>query len=440
MHIPRSLTRLTALALGLLVVLPPLSAQALSRKQRVSAVTAPALLVPEEHPAASYQQAVQQLTALGYDSQAIRTLWERLGSDLLLFAETGVLTEDAAAYLLLPNSRMDRLERYLAYAQAAPELTAEEVVLQVNIGLDSPFYQQVSLCVEPDSLTVLVNKYNALPDTYAPELVALGPQYGVGSLRPEAAQAFTAMADAAQVDGISLRSVSAYRSYSTQASLYRRYVSQSGEALADTFSARAGYSEHQTGLALDINVARTSAHFEDTAEFAWLQEHCAQYGFILRYPEGKTGITGYRFEPWHYRYVGQEIAQICMSQGLTYEEYLAGQATPAQSPTLLLQGQELEVDTLLLSGSLYLSPAQLCPALGWSVQQRQNQLELSQGSQALTLVPGRCVLRDGKSLRLSSPALWLENTLYLTLDDLSALLGLDTTSTAQGIELCGPPV
>ena len=91
----------------------------------------------------------------------------------------------------------------------------------------------------------------------------------------------------------------------------------------DTFSARPGHSEHQTGLALDINVASSSAHFENTPAFAWLKEHCAQYGFILRYDQGKEDITGYRFEPWHYRYVGVETAQAVMEQGLAYEEYLA---------------------------------------------------------------------------------------------------------------------
>ena len=90
-----------------------------------------------------------------------------------------------------------------------------------------------------------------------------------------------------------------------------------------SYSARAGHSEHQTGLALDINTASTQAHFENTRAYAWLQTHCAQYGFLLRYPKGKEAVTGYRFEPWHYRYVGAEIAGACMSQGITYEEYLA---------------------------------------------------------------------------------------------------------------------
>ena len=90
----------------------------------------------------------------------------------------------------------------------------------------------------------------------------------------------------------------------------------------DTFSARPGYSEHQTGLALDINVARISAHFEDTAEFAWLQEHCAEYGFIKRYPTRKLLLTGWD-EPWHYRYVGKEAATFIMEQGICYEEFYA---------------------------------------------------------------------------------------------------------------------
>lgn len=148
------------------------------------------------------------------------------------------------------------------------------------------------------------------------------------------------MADAAKADGVSLRSVSAYRSYQTQQGLYNHYVSIDGKANAERYSARPGYSEHQTGLALDINTASISAHFENTAEYAWLQANCAKFGFMLRYPQEKESITGYRYEPWHYRYVGQAIAQTCMDQGLTYEEYLAAQTQPGenQAPALFWAG------------------------------------------------------------------------------------------------------
>lgn len=233
------------------------------------------------------------------------------------------ITQFLSPYQLLQNGVPELEERYHAWAAANPQLSHEQVVLEVNIGLDKEFYEDTDLVSQPDSLTALVNKYHALPEDYAPQVEALGYPYGSGSLRPEAAAAFRAMADAARADGIYLQSVSAYRSYARQESVYNRYLRQDTQASVDSYSARPGFSEHQTALALDINTASLSAHFENTPAYAWLVEHCAEYGFILRYPQGKEDITGYRFEPWHYRYVGTEIAQACMSQELTFEEYLA---------------------------------------------------------------------------------------------------------------------
>ena len=88
----------------------------------------------------------------------------------------------------------------------------------------------------------------------------------------------------------------------------------------DRFSARPGFSEHQTGLALDINAASSRAGFEATPAFAWLKEHCAQYGFILRYPEGEEAVTGIDYESWHFRYVGKEAAEYLHEQGMLLEE------------------------------------------------------------------------------------------------------------------------
>ena len=421
MPIPRLFSRLAALTLGLTLIFPPVSVQAASAKLKMEAQTAPSPVTAPYIDTAAYLQTARHLRQLGCDTQTLYSLWNRFGQQMDRLLNSGTLTEETLLFLLPDNSQGDLLDRYLAYGQLNPELSAQEIVTQVNMGLDFPFYQNISLCPQPDSLTVLVNKYNQLPGDYVPQLEPLGSQYGKGSLHPQAAQAFRQMADAAAADGLRLQSVSAYRSYSTQTGLYRNYVNQSGQTTADTFSAQAGHSEHQTGLALDINVARTSAHFENTAEFSWLQEHCAQFGFILRYPQDKDAITGYRFEPWHYRYVGTEIAQICMEQNLTYEEYLA--ALPSNpAPAVEWLDQEYTVDGLLMGGSLYLSPARLCPALGWSVQQRQNGLQLSGNGQTLLLVPGFCVLKDGTLHRLSLPALLLENTLFLSSADLSYLL------------------
>lgn len=227
------------------------------------------------------------------------------------------------ALLALPNARTSRLDRYCAWREAHPEDTMELAVLSVNTDLDLTFYSAVSEVTDPSDLGALVNKHYALPAGYVPELEALGAGYGSGSLRPEAAQAFRDMADAARAEGVSLRSVSAYRSYGRQKNTYDNYLKQYRQSVVDTFSARPGHSEHQTGLALDINVASSKARFERTPAFAWLKAHCAEYGFILRYDQGKEAVTGYRFEPWHYRYVGVDTAKAVMEQGLCYEEYLA---------------------------------------------------------------------------------------------------------------------
>ena len=271
------------------------------------------------------KRAAELLREVGLDKQQREALTVRMGEDtsLLRLLEQEELTRADLVYLALPNGRSDRLDRYSAWAADHPEDAAETVVLQVNMDKDQDFYSLIWEVADPASLTVMVNKHYTLPAGYVPELEALGSRYGGGSMRPEAAAAFRTMADAARTDGVTLRNVSAYRSYATQKSTYNRWLSMYKRATVDTFSARPGHSEHQTGLALDINVASTKAHFENTPAFAWLKEHCAEYGFILRYNQGQESITGYRFEPWHYRYVGEEIAAVIMEQGISYEEYVA---------------------------------------------------------------------------------------------------------------------
>ena len=155
---------------------------------------------------------------------------------------------------------------------------------------------------------LVVNKSYPLPEDYNP------------GEDPEASAALYAMFAAAAEDGCNMYVVSGFRSYETQAWLYNSYVQRDGIAAADRYSARPGYSEHQTGLAFDIN--DTSDLFASTREARWLAENAYKYGFILRYPEGKEHITGYMFEPWHYRYVGIENARRIYESGLTIEEYL----------------------------------------------------------------------------------------------------------------------
>lgn len=441
MHFSRPIFRLLAGTLGFFLVLTPATALALPRDlgQLVPAATATSPLLHETDPSASYRAAVQRLAALGINQGMTDTLWNRLGPSLSAQLDSGALTAQQLNYCILPHFRQERIARYVAYAHTYPELTAEEVVSQVNMDLDRDFFEDVIEILDPTDPLVLVNKHRVLPQFYIPELVALDPAYGLGSLTSEAADAFVQMADAARADGIFLHSVSAYRSYTTQTNIYRRYVSQFGQAQADAFSARPGYSEHQTGLALDINIAQSSALFEATEEFAWLQAHCAQFGFLLRYPKDKESITGYSFEPWHYRYVGTEIAGVCTDQELTLEEYISRQSVPGlyQVPDLYYEENPLNLGhgALLLDDIPYLSPVKLAAALDWQMEETENSLVLSDGQHHLSFTVGRRCVRDGMLMRLSSPAVKLGGELYLSLPDLCAAFNLELTATAQGLEL-----
>ena len=155
---------------------------------------------------------------------------------------------------------------------------------------------------------LLANKTYSLPEDYNP-----------GGLLAECQDAFALMQGDAAARGLNIYISSGFRSYYSQKSIYNRYVSRDGRALADTYSARPGHSEHQTGLAIDLNTITQS--FGRTKEGRWVAENCHRYGFILRYPEGKAHITGYRFEPWHLRYVGIEKATRIAQSGLSLEEY-----------------------------------------------------------------------------------------------------------------------
>ena len=152
--------------------------------------------------------------------------------------------------------------------------------------------------------------------------------YGNG-LTGNTSSAFKEMQAAAKLAGIDLYIGSGYRSYNTQKSLYNNYVKRDGKNAADTYSARPGYSEHQTGLAIDIcshdlKKACVNSNFNNSAPANWLKDNAQYYGFILRYPNGKSGETGYKYESWHYRYVGKDLAGKLYNGGdwITLESYL----------------------------------------------------------------------------------------------------------------------
>ena len=225
------------------------------------------------------------------------------------------------------NFYPERFQRYINLHNCKPSYTIQEVLYRVNLGLDYPFYENITTIEHPYELLVLVNKYYKLPSGFKQfNLVNMKKEYTVNDgkeylLESGAYNKFVQMSNAAKKDGLTLKVISAYRTESYQAGLYNNKLRSTGIVNADNYSARPGHSEHQTGLAVDIN--STSDSFENTAEFRWLQKHAHEYGYIMRYHKGKEWITGYAYEPWHYRYVGLDAAKIIHEEGITYEEYYA---------------------------------------------------------------------------------------------------------------------
>ncbi len=194
------------------------------------------------------------------------------------------------------------------------------------------FNKQAHSLTDPNSIWVVINKDRPLPDGWAPADLAV-PNVKLSAsvnaepmhLRQPAVEALETLFTAAIKANASLMLFSGYRSQALQASLYNSYVKRDGQAAADRYSARPRYSEHQTGLAADVAPADGSCTaeqcFANTTAGKWLAAHSYQYGFIIRYQEGKESLTGYEYEPWHIRYVGKTLALELHKRGETLEQF-----------------------------------------------------------------------------------------------------------------------
>lgn len=232
--------------------------------------------------------------------------------------------------------------------QAAPEDTVpvedkqkptEETQESPDPKLESQFFNEIeevdgrSIIQNPLNILSLVNKQFALPDYYAPEdLVRPNVPFSFGNLdieksymRKEAAKHLEIMIEAAQKEDLEIFAVSGYRSYERQKSVFDAKVSQAGVVAASEVVAVPGNSEHQTGLAMDVSSHSVNLElieeFGETVEGKWLANNAHKFGFIVRYPKGKEDITGYQYEPWHFRYVGVQAATVIFENELTLEEY-----------------------------------------------------------------------------------------------------------------------
>ena len=281
---------------------------------------------------------INKLLDLGYKNKDINAFYEKVPKSIDVIT-SNEYDKNIINYISLDYFKEENLDRYIKYdfidTNSVYDTTIlrekynyEDTVTFVNAYLDKDYYSNdIPLSKdEASKLDVIVNKYYKLDKDYEPEdLTVINSKFASGTqkLRKEAAGKFEKMASAMLKENLKIYAGSTYRSYSYQEGLYNRYVKKDGFKEAETYSARAGYSEHQLGLAVDIVNGKWNYLSEGDKEYTWLINNSYKYGFILRYPHESEYITGYVFEDWHFRYLGIDLATKVHESKLTYDEYIA---------------------------------------------------------------------------------------------------------------------
>lgn len=257
----------------------------------------------------------RRLQASDETEAAAKAEWSSSDSSIAAVSADGTITAVAAgsctvtAALLSDSSVTGVVKITVLPAQTeAPKQTDAPAKTEAPVATPAPTEPVASQSPTYINGILIANKTYTLPSSYNP------------GVDPEAKAMFDKMQKAAAAEGLNIYIGSGFRSYDYQVKIYNSMVKAYGKEYADRVSARPGHSEHQTGLAFDLNSINQS--FADTKESAWVNAHAHEYGFIIRYPKGKESITGYNYEPWHLRYLGLENAQKVYNSGLTLEEYL----------------------------------------------------------------------------------------------------------------------
>lgn len=277
----------------------------------------------------------EHLLEMGDSGSAVRKLQEQLkelGYDLDVDGEYGMITRWYVKDVQQQSGLSGDGSYDTATEDALKKTLNGELTLEPGQGIHLRLPDRV--VTNPEDLLALVNKTRALPDDYVPEelvepavpLYFQGENLPHNKMRRVAAEALEALFQRAEQEGLALVARSGYRSFETQKAVFARNEERKGTELANQYSARAGESEHQTGLVMDVTSPAVNhelvTEFVVTKEGQWLEDHAADFGFIIRYPQGKEDVTGYQFEPWHLRYVGKEAAKEIAAEDLTLEEYL----------------------------------------------------------------------------------------------------------------------
>jgi len=259
---------------------------------------------------------LKDLKKRGYSEEEINILLENLTEEEIKNVTYKEYNELLPKLISHKYYIKDNHQKYLDYKQKNNNLSLDEVISIINVRADKDWYKFTTL-VEDFPNSILVNRYYFLPHEYEPEgLVEVKNWYAYdgNKLVKEAYEKFIEMHNAAASKGLRLIINTSYRTSVQQENIYN---------VSGDLASKPGHSEHQTGLAIDIMTDRTSDKFENTEEFKWLINNSYKYGYILRYPKDKEKITGYAYEPWHYRYLGVELATKVHNSGLTYDEYFA---------------------------------------------------------------------------------------------------------------------
>lgn len=234
------------------------------------------------------------------------------------------LTSDFSTIAAFKEENQDR---YIAYKTNNQKLSDEEIVRNVNVNIDYAFYTNNIAAINKNTPLILVDKYYYLDENYVPNnLVEVNTKCATGGgiyAVDEAVSSFEEMCNDVKSIGLAIKTISAYRSYNYQKKLYEGYLKSDTKESVDTYSARPGHSEHQTGYAFDVyNTKVGYTSFGSTDEYQWVKINAHKYGFIIRYTTENSYITGYKNEPWHLRYVGVEAAKYIYENNITFEEYL----------------------------------------------------------------------------------------------------------------------
>lgn len=276
--------------------------------------------VEQEH----FVSNLNKLLDIGYSIGDINIIFAHGRDDAVTLFTKREKVRYLEEFFTIEYAKLDYYDRYVAYSDETGE-DEETTVLFVNLDLDKEDYTD-SKEVDKFSLDMLVNKHRSLGEDFIPnDLVGIDSSLASSDdlqCNRIALNAYKEMSTAAEKEGYLLIINSAYRSYQDQIDISNFYLNAYGQNYVDKYVAKPGFSEHQTGLAFDIGSRKVNV-FENSKEYEWMQENAYRYGFIRRFTKRYEAITGFRNEPWHYRYVGVEIAKVIQEKNISLEEYYA---------------------------------------------------------------------------------------------------------------------